>query len=180
MKQMTPEDWDEYHRQQADVLLDPDGTNKLAKLTNLISIGEHRGYSAWGTERNLSEQMATVMPKAAGVVLQRAGQKWKIDPTVEKQVRDFAAAVGLLYQQDGVGYHRPYLDEGATQKEANGVLVNSGRSLNAEETGAIVDNLEKVVPSYESDKKGWFVAPDEKGLRIVSRGQEDNKKFYNL
>jgi hypothetical protein len=33
MKQMTPQDWDEYHRQQAGVLLDPDGTNKLAKLT---------------------------------------------------------------------------------------------------------------------------------------------------
>ena len=48
--------------------------NKIAKLTNLVSLGEHQGYSAWGPEHNLSQQIAVVMPRAAGVVLERAGE----------------------------------------------------------------------------------------------------------
>ena len=180
MQKMSPQDWDEYHKQQANILLDPDGTNKLAKLTNLISIGEHRGYSAWGTERNLSQQITAVMPKAAGQVLERSGEKWKIDPTVEKQVKDFAAATGLLYRQDGVGWHRPYFKDGATQKEANGVRINMGRGLSKEETGALVGHLEKILPSYEDGgKKGWFIAPEENGLRVISWGHDDGKKIYN-
>ena len=176
MKQMTPEDWDEYHQQQAAILHDPDGTNKLAKATGLISTGEHQGY---GTERNLSQQIDAVMPKASGIVLERAGQKWKVDPTVEHQVKDFAAAVGLLYQQDGVGWHRPYFDAGATQKEANGVRINAGRPLTKAETEATVTALEKHLPSYaDGGKKGWFVAPEKNGLRVVSWGYEDGKKVY--
>lgn len=180
MQKMSSSDWDEYHKQQAAILMDPDGTNKLAKLTNLISIGDHQGYSAWGTERNLSQQITAVMPKASGIVLERAGEKWKVDPTVEKQVKDFAAATGLLYRQDGVGWHRPYFDAGATQKEANGVRINMGRDLSKEETHAVVSNLEKILPSYEEGgKKGWFIAPEENGLRIVSWGHEDGKKVYD-
>jgi hypothetical protein len=179
MKKMSPEDWDEYHKQQANILLDPDGTNKLAKLTNLISIGEHQGYSAWGTERNLSQQITAVMPKASGTVLERAGEKWKIDPTVEKEVKDFAAAVGLIYRQDGVGWHRPYFDAGATKKESNGVLINAGRPLTQGETASTVAALEKILPSYQDGgKKGWFVAPEDRGLRIVAWGHEDNNILH--
>ena len=143
----------------------------------LISIGEHQGYSAWGTERNLSQQITAVMPKASGIVLERAGEKWKIDPTVEKQVKDFAAAVGLLYRQDGVGWHRPYFKHGATQKEANGVRINVGRNLSKEETGAIVSNLEKILPSYEDGgEKGLVYCAGRKRITCHLLGTRGRKK----
>jgi hypothetical protein len=71
------------------------------------------------------------MPKASGLVRERAGEAHKIDPTVEKYVRDFANAVRLLFRQEGVGYHRPYYidtESGLSQKKANGVLLDQGRA----------------------------------------------------
>jgi hypothetical protein len=67
-------------------------------------------------------------------------------------IASLIAAVGLLYQQDGVGYHRPYFkdrESGVTNKAANGVQIDTGGPLSADDTRGIIDALEKLIPSYE-------------------------------
>ena len=181
MNTLTQDEWNEYHQEAAKILHDENGYNILAQAAHLLTGDEHQGFSAWGPQRNLSQQLAAVMPKAAGKILKATGQKFKIDPTVEKHVRDFAAAVGLLFRQEGVGFHRPYwmdIERSVSGKRANGVLLDQGRPLTQEETGSLVDNLEKVLPSWENDgKKGWFVAPEDRGLKVVSWGHPDGKKI---
>jgi hypothetical protein len=184
MNALTQDEWNQYHQDAAKILHDERGNNILAQAANLLTGDEHQGFSAWGPQRNLSQQLAIVMPKASGLVRERAGEALKIDPTVEKHVRDFANAVGLLFGQEGVGYHRPYYvdtESGISQKRANGVLLDQGRPLTREETGSVVDNLEKALPSWEGDgKRGWFVAPEPRGLKIISWGQEDGKAFKDV
>jgi hypothetical protein len=127
----------------------PGGKDELATIIGLLV---DQGYLAtpgvWEGEVSPSGQIPVVMaPNKAGVTYTNhetwenlSEDEWKaagkpagftkhpgLDPAQHKQLEAYAAVIGLVLRQDGVGYHRMF--PGTSLVGANAVEFNIGRDL---------------------------------------------------
>lgn len=137
-----------------------DAVNKAVGKTILDEFGiEHTGttvgFGGWEGDVNPSVQEHVRKPLTEADRLQ-----------LEKA----AATYGLLLKQDGVAWHSP--DYTTSAKEANGVHVQAGRPLTADETSRIYDKVVELAKDRfgisDSDAKAFAPIPSPGGVRFLN------------
>lgn len=156
----APEIRAEYNYRMMNILLDEQGNDRLAQALGMPNLGTIHGFGGWDGDVNVSGQLLASMPgtTARG-----------IEPPAESQVRAYAAAVGKLFKQEGVAYHKGV--KAPSQKAANGIYVNFGRQLNEEETRALYEAV-----TAATGTTNMAPIPAENGVRFLNF-DIDNKEF---
>lgn len=167
----------EFQQAMQKALLDDNGIDLLAyKLGLLVDGPDILAPGVWQGEIAAGMQKRVAMAPAKG----DAG-KTEIDPAQRDALNAYAAVLGLLLRQEGVGYHRPFYS--AKKSGENGVDLDVGRTLTPDEAqalwGAIDSRMnEQGVENWE-DGAGMISSPT--GMRVVNFGAiEDNKTFRQI
>jgi hypothetical protein len=87
----------------------------------------------------------------------------------------YAAVRGILLKQDGVGLHRPAFINGLSRPKANGIEVNIGRPLTADETSRVARAVAKEAGHTEYNPIG---SPN--GFRLINFGGMSNTEFQKV
>lgn len=134
-EKLPPEVRAEYQMGIQQVLQDADGNDLLARYLNILSPGgfDAPGYWEGASNPQRITQVGTTRVKAAG-------QKPTMDSASTELMQTYAAALGLLLKQDGVGYHRPYYNPQIGK--ANGVEYKFGKALSSDDIIRIGRDLE--------------------------------------
>ena len=113
-----------------------------------------------------------------GVGDEKPWRPGKLDGTIRSRLRAYVATLGLLLKQDAIGFHRPYwVDQSGDQtraQDANGVELNIGRAMTADEISSVLEAL--------GEPEEGFFAPisGPEGLRLVNFAEGlDNNAFYD-
>jgi hypothetical protein len=134
-EKLSPEIRAEYQMGIQQVLQDADGNDLLARYLNILSPGgfDAPGYWEGASNPQRITQVGTTRVKAAG-------QKPTMDSASTELMQTYAAALGLLLKQDGVGFHRPYYNPQIGK--ANGVEYKFGKALSSDDIIRIGRDLE--------------------------------------
>lgn len=151
------------------------GVDILAQRLGLMTSGDILAPGVWERGVSAGSQRRVVMAPRGGKDARGKG----IDDSSKKLLETYTAVLGYVLQQDGVGYHRPFV--ASSQKKANGVQVDIGRTLTGEE---MVDLESKM----RSELSTGGLSPDDTGLvsyangvRLINfEGLEDNRKFHQV
>jgi hypothetical protein len=87
----------------------------------------------------------------------------------------YAAVRGILLKQDGVGLHRPAFINGLSRPKANGIEVNIGRPLTADETSRVARAVAKEAGHTDYNPIG---SPN--GFRLINFGGMTNTEFQKV
>lgn len=116
---------------------------------------------------------------AADEVFQRKVEKqstFKVQPEQERAVRAFAAALGRLFKQEGVGYHRPVFN--ADEKQMDGMAFDFGRTVSPAEMDLIAKRIDQDHGAGASDSFGLISTST--GVRVINfGGMENNAEFLS-
>jgi hypothetical protein len=127
----------EYHVAISKAFLDDKGHDLVAKRLGLLSPGDFEAPGFFEGKVSPGTQTEVLAPR------QYKGPKWgKVDRSVESLINQYTAIRGILLKQDGVGWHRPFLN--STKKAQDGAQINIGRLFTDEETKALGDELAKL------------------------------------
>lgn len=158
-------------------LLGPNGEDLLAQQLGLLVDGEDLlAPGVWQGEIAAGMQKQIAMAPAKG-----DGGKSSLDDTQKQALDTYAAVLGLLLRQEGVGWHRPFY--GSSLAKANGVELRIGNAFTPEQarelwTGLDAKFKEAGAQDWENDA-GIISSPQ--GIRVVNFGAlEDNKAFQQL
>lgn len=153
-------------------LYDKDGVDLLAQKLGLLVDSDIVAPGVWNGEISPSSQKSVAMAPGKG------DENKGVDPAQRKALDTYAAVLGLLARQEGVGWHRPFYIPNVT--EHNGLDIDIGRPVNPREAA----DLEKAVGKWMTDNgKGanWssslaFISSP-KGIRIVNFGVVTNAEL---
>ena len=197
----------EFQQAVQKALLDDDGIDLLAyKLgllvdgPDILAPGVWQGEVAAGMQKLVamapskggeaviydSQQLKQITEEEANAIDPQWRDGWRIretlvEPTQLRAIDTYAATLGLLLRQEGVGYHRPFYN--GTKAAANGVAIDIGRTLTQQEAqalwGAIDQRMKDAgAPNWEN-AAGMISSPT--GIRVVNFGAlSDNGKFQAL
>lgn len=158
-------------------LLDDDGIDLLAwKLGLLIDGPDILAPGVWQGEIAAGMQKQIGMAPAKG-----AAGKTSVDPAQKKAVETYAAMLGLLLRQEGVGYHRPFYK--GKKSDENGVDLILDRTFTPAEAqalwGAIDERMKAAGVQDWENGAGLISSPT--GMRVVNFGAiADNRSFRDL
>jgi hypothetical protein len=150
------------------------GTDELAAYLGLLVDSDILAPGVWQGEVSPSTQLNVAMAPAKGTE-----GKTNVDPAQATALNIYAAVAGLVARQEGVGWHRPFYS--STKRDANGLDINVGRTLNPRE----VADLETAVgdwmvdnghPEWQ-DKFAFVSSPN--GIRVVNFGIITNEKLQS-
>jgi len=117
----------EYHVAISKVFLDEKGDDIIAKRLGILS---PRDFEAPGFFEGVTS------PGTQTIALMPRQYKGKSTGSIEKAnnnlIAAYAAVRGILLNQDGVGWHRPF--HKARKMDENGISINIGRPFSREET----------------------------------------------
>ena len=136
-------------------ILDDKGGDSIAKELGALSPGDFEAPGYFEGLTSPGTQTLVTVPRAYGVtrrineiknqakvegwekpVLDAALRKatYATEPAAKDLMLAYAAVRGILFKQDGVGLHRPSFIEGLSRPKANGIEIDIGRPLTADET----------------------------------------------
>ena len=100
-----------------------------------------------------------------------------LDPASQDLAEAYAAVVGILLKQDGVGYHKPFYQKNIAKKNLNGIEIDIGRPLSEIETKAIAEAI-----AAESGNTEYNPIASPRGARILNFDYVgiDNIKFMSI
>jgi len=101
-----------------------------------------------------------------------------IQPEQQRAIRGLAAALGLLFKQEGIGYHRPIYN--ADKKQENGAefAFESKRTVTPDEMKAIAGRIDEDHGMGASDRVALISTTE--GFRVLNFGlMVDNVKFQS-
>lgn len=126
----------EYQMGMQQALQDADGNDLLARYLNILSPGglDAPGYWDGASNPQRLTQVGTTRIKAAG-------QAPTIDSASREMMEVYAAGMGLLLKQDGVGFHRPYYNPQISK--ANGIEYKFEKPLSSDDIVHLGKELEK-------------------------------------
>lgn len=154
--------------------------SSILRTMNLMTEGATFGFGGWEGVVSPSSQEVVVAGSVATQVEGLKSTKRAVMPAIAKRMDAAAAIYGMLLRQDGVAWHRPFFSE--TVKSSNGVHLEFGRSLTAEETAtiynALVDVAEKSGISA-SDAQMIAPIPHETGVRFLNFGTYENNADFH-
>lgn len=97
-----------------------------------------------------------------------------IDPAQAQVLDVYAAILGLLTRQDGVGYHKAFYKNSV--KQSNAVEFDLGRVMTPEEAHAL-----DVILMEELNHEATGIISTPAGVRVVNLDESvDNKKFHKI
>jgi hypothetical protein len=188
-------------------LQDENGGDMIAMRLGLLVDGVTQAPGIWESEVSAGAQVRMAMaPALAGKALYD-NQEWSsitvaeaaaidpdwkknprfemkpaLDPSQVKLLDAYAAILGLLLRQDGVGYHRPFYSGNKSQE--NGVEINIGRALTKEEAQDVWSGVNAEMQAHgahdweTSDSGSVALISSPNGIRVVNFGAiKDNKVF---
>ena len=151
-------------------LYDDEGRDILAsKLGLLVNDGDLLRPGVWQGDVSPSTQKQIPMAPSKG-----DEGKVSVDPAQHKALNTYAAVLGLVTKQEGVGWHRPFY--ASTKRDANGIDIDLGRAIDPREAA----DLEKAVDQWmvANDKPGWregfAIVSAPRGVRLITFGIIDN------
>ena len=151
----------EYHVAISKALQDENGGDFIASSLGILSPGivEAPGFFEGKVSPGSQTEIAT--PK-----IYKADNKTQyatMEPAAENLVQAYAAALGILLKQDGIGYHRPFVQKGIAKTKLNGMDIDIGRPLTENETQMIAEAMEK-----ESGIKDYNPIGTSTGARLIN------------
>lgn len=153
---------------------DEQGNDQLAMALGLLVDNDILVPGVWQGEVSPSTQLGVAMAPAKG-----EEGKTSVDPAQAEALNVYAAIAGLVARQEGVGWHRPFYS--STKRDANGLDINIGRTINPAEA----KDLEAAVGKWMADNgyDGWqdrfaFISSPT-GIRIVNFGIITNEKLQS-
>lgn len=166
----------EFQQAVQKALYSEDGADLLAQQLGLLVDGpDILAPGVWQGE------IAAGMQKAVAMAPGKGDDGKTVDPTQKQALDTYAAMLGLLLRQEGVGWHRPFY-KGLKSAE-NGVELQIGRPFTPEEAQALwgatdVAMREAGVADWE---QGAGLISSAMGMRLVNFGAVDNNtKFRDL
>ena len=158
------------HSRLSQAVLGDNGGDAIAQGLDLISPDLFEAPGSFVEEDQMTvspgTQLETYAPQAKG------GPK-NLDPNTRDLLDGYAMAVGILFKQNSVGWHRPFFKDGLSTKESNGALIDVGRTLTYEESELSTDIIIDVF-GLTGDDAGGGVA-DRRGLRVINWFGEKGK-----
>ena len=158
------------HSRLSQAVLGDNGGDAIAQGLDLISPDLFEAPGSFVEEDQMTvspgTQLETYAPQAKG------GPK-NLDPNTRDLLDGYAMAVGILFKQNSVGWHRPYFKDDLSTKESNGALIDIGRTLTYEESELSTDIIIDVF-GLTGDDAGGGVA-DRRGLRVINWFGEKGK-----
>lgn len=176
------EDQVDFQQAVQKALRGPNGEDLLAQQLGLLVQGDLLAPGVWQSEVAAGMQTTAALAPlpgkdAAGKVIKQKG----VDTPQKRTLDAYAAALGLLLRQEGVGWHRPFYKGRKTDE--NGVELRVGRPFTPEEARALWSALDERmrgagVEAWE-DGAGMISSPE--GMRVVNFGAlPDNGAFRKL
>tara|TARA_R110002126_G_scaffold101185_3_gene233118 strand:- start:10015 stop:13074 length:3060 start_codon:yes stop_codon:yes gene_type:complete len=164
---LQPEAKAEYHVGIQQALQGEDGQDLLARYLNILSPGAIDAPGYWEGASN-----PATLRQVGATRIKAAKQAPDIDSASKEMMEIYAAGLGLLLKQDGVGYHRPYFNPQITK--ANGMEFRFENSLSREDIVALGNALDA--------KFGGSVAMIPAGdseIRFLNFGDTKNQKDFH-
>ena len=160
----------EYHVAISKVFLDENGDDIIAKRLGILS---PRDFEAPGFFEGVTS------PGTQTIALMPRQYKGKSTGSIEKAnnnlIAAYAAVRGILLNQDGVGWHRPF--HKARKMDENGISIDIGRPFSREETTRLGDILREL-----SGHDDFNPIASENGVRLINfdftRRVPDGKKGF--
>jgi len=164
---LPPEAKAEYHVGIQQALQGEDGQDLLARYLNILSPGAIDAPGYWEGASN-----PATLRQVGATRIKAAKQAPDIDSASKEMMEIYAAGLGLLLKQDGVGYHRPYFNPQITK--ANGMefrfekplssddIIGLGKALDAKFGGSVA-----MIPSGGSE------------VRFLNFGDTKNQKDFH-
>lgn len=161
----TPNIKSEYQFKVSQIMNDADGSDLIAKKLKILSPGhfEAPGYYQGVTNPSGQTKIATTRVKGAGKDVTQ------MDAPSEELLELYAAARGVVLNQDAIGYHR--IIKAGSQKNANSIAIRTDRKFSADE----VKKLGAALDQEFGD--GHALIAKEKGALVINVGDLDNIEF---
>ena len=161
----TPNIKSEYQFKVSQLMNDTDGQDIIAKQLKLLSPGhfEAPGYYQGVSNPSGQTKIATTRVKGAGKDVTQ------MDAPSEELLELYAAARGVVLNQDAIGYHR--IIKAGSQKNANSIAIRTDRKFSAEEVKKLGAALDKEFGD------GHALIAKEKGALVINVGDLDNIEF---
>ena len=158
------------HSRLSQAVLGDNGGDAIAQGLDLVSPDLFEAPGSFVEEGQMTvspgTQLETYAPQAKG------GPK-NLDPNTRDLLDGYAMAVGILFKQNSVGWHRPYFKDSLSTKESNGALIDIGRTLTYEESELSTDIIIDVFGLTGGDAGGGVA--DRRGLRVINWFGEKGK-----
>ena len=165
----------EFQQAVQKALLDDNGIDLLAYKVGLLVDGpDILAPGVWQGE------IAAGMQKLIGMAPGKGGVA-AIDPAQHRALEAYAAVLGLLLRQEGVGFHRPFYN--ANKSAENGVNLDIGRTLTPDEAQSLWAALDARMKAagVQDWENGAGMISSPTGMRVVNFGAiKDNKVFQRL
>ena len=160
----------EYHVAISKVFLDENGDDIIAKRLGILSPRDFEAPGFFEGVTSPSTQTIALMPRQ---------YKGKSTGSIEKAnnnlIAAYAAVRGILLNQDGVGWHRPF--HKARKMDENGISINIGRPFSREETTRLGNILREL-----SGHEDFNPIASGDGVRLINfdftRRVPDGKKGF--
>jgi hypothetical protein len=194
----------EFQQAVQQALQDEHGNDLLAMHLGLLVDSDILAPGVWQGEVSPSSQKSVAMAPAGAskmVLDHQTDQrltvhtadaldaKWKInprfeavravDPTQHQMLNTYAAALGLLTHQEGVGWHRPFYS--STKAKANGLYIKIGRPISKDEISALYTAIDGWM--QQQGKVDWMnqfaIISAPTGVRLVNFGIIDNAMLHS-
>ena len=175
----------EFQNAVQSAMYNEDGADMLAAKLGLMIYKETNVPGVWQGEVSPSTQKSTAMAPTKGTE-----GKPGVDAAQKKALNAYAAILGYLTKQDGVGWHRPFYS--ATRGESNGIDIDMGRPVTPEEAGAtekavgawMTANGKDMVDDGAGGKVPWnqrfaFVSSPN-GIRLINFGAVTNLQLQTV
>jgi len=157
-------------------LYSDDGVDLLAQKLGLLTEGDVLAPGVWQADIAAGMQKLVAMAPAKG-----DDGKSSLDPAQKKALDTYAAILGLLLKQEGVGWHRPFYQ--TTKRAANGVELRIGRVMTpaeAKELWSAIDSRMRA-EGVNNWEEGAGIISSPVGMRVVNFGaMPDNNAFRAL
>jgi len=144
----------------------------LARYLGLLADDDLLAPGAWQGAVNPSMQIPVAMSPAGG----KAG-KTSVDAAQKKLLNVYAATLGLVLHQDGVGWHRPFYS--ANKGDSNGLDILLGRVISQTEMSDLYNAINDRMT--RDGKPGWqddmALISSPTGVRVISFGVITNKEL---
>lgn len=181
-------EWDDqvdFQQAVQQALLGPNGEDLLAQQLGLLADDDLLAPGVWQSEVAAGMQKPVAMAPTGGKDeagdARKGSDKAKVDATQAELLNTYAAALGLLLRQEGVGWHRPFYK--GRKSDENGVELRVGRPLAPDEAQSLwkAIDAEMTAAGVENWENGAGMISSPQGMRVVNFGSlEDNGAFRKL